>query len=73
MAPLADKRTAQPSAVILDSCTLQSTPESGARASYDGAKRRKGMAVDTLGQLLALRVTPTNEQDRQLSPSKCSG
>lgn len=65
---VADKRKAQPSAVILDSRTLQSTPESGARAGYDGAKRRKGskvhMAVDTLGQLLALRVTPANEQDR---------
>lgn len=65
---VAGKRKAQPSAVILDSRTLQSTPESGARAGYDGAKRRKGskvhMAVDTLGQLLALRVTPANEQDR---------
>ncbi|HZK66341.1 MAG TPA: IS5 family transposase, partial [Chloroflexota bacterium] len=42
--------------------------ESGARAGYDGAKRRKGskvhMAVDTLGHLLALHVTPANEQDR---------
>ena len=48
--------------------TLQSTPESGARAAYDGAKRRKGskvhIAVDTLGHLLALKVTPANEQDR---------
>lgn len=65
---VADKRNAQPSAVIFDSRTLQSTPESGARAGYDGAKRRKGskvhMAVDTLGQLLALRVTPADEQDR---------
>ena len=65
---IADKRKAHPSAMILDSRTLQSTPESGARAGYDGAKRRKGskvhMAVDTLGQLLALRVTPADEQDR---------
>lgn len=61
-------RKAQPSAVILDSRTLQSTPESGARAGYDGAKRRKGAkvhaAVDTLGHLLALHVTPADEQDR---------
>lgn len=61
-------RHGQPRAVILDSRTLQSTPESGARAGYDGAKRRKGSkvhaAVDTLGQLLALHVTPANEQDR---------
>src|SRR6476661_7879072 len=51
-----------------DGRTLQSTPESGARAGYDGYKRRRGskvhMAVDTLGQLLALLVTPANEQDR---------
>lgn len=42
----------QPAAVI-DSHTLQSTPESGAGAGYDGAKRRKGskvhIAVNTLG------------------------
>ena len=61
-------RAAQPTAMILDSRTLQSTPESGARAGYDGAKRRKGakvhVAVDTLGHLLALHVTPANEQDR---------
>jgi len=61
-------RKAQPTAAILDSRTLQSTPESGARAGYDGAKRRNGtkvhIAVDTLGHLLALHVTPANEQDR---------
>lgn len=61
-------RNEQPSAVILDSRTLQSTIESGHRAGYDGGKRKKGskvhMAVDTLGQLLALHVTPANEQDR---------
>jgi transposase len=61
-------REAQPSAAILDSRTLQSTPESGKRAGYDGAKKRKGskthLAVDTLGHLLALLITPANEQDR---------
>lgn len=61
-------RKGQPSAVVLDSRTLQSTPESGARAGYDGAKRRKGAkvhaAVDTLGHLLALHVTPADAQDR---------
>jgi transposase len=65
---LGEGRSPQPSAVILDSRTLQSTPESGARAGWDGAKRRKGtkvhLAVDTLGQLLALHVTPANDQDR---------
>lgn len=65
---LLDGRNEQPSAVILDSRTLQSTLESGNRAGYDGGKRKKGskvhMAVDTLGHLLALHVTPANEQDR---------
>lgn len=65
---LAADRTPDPSAVIFDSRTLQSSPESGARAGYDGYKRRKGSkvhtAVDTLGHLLALHVTPANEQDR---------
>jgi transposase len=61
-------RKPQPTAAVLDSRTLQSTPESGARAAYDGAKRRKGskvhLAVDTLGHLLALHVTAASEQDR---------
>ena len=61
-------RKGQPTAMVLDSRTLQSTPESGARAGYDGAKRRKGSkvhaVVDTLGHLLALHVTPADEQDR---------
>lgn len=65
---LAAGRKQEPSAAILDSRTLQSTPESGNRAAYDGAKRKKGtklhMAVDTLGHLLALHVTPADEQDR---------
>jgi transposase len=61
-------RKAQPTAVILDGRTLQSSPESGERAGYDGHKRKKGskihIAVDTLGHLLALLVTPANEQER---------
>jgi transposase len=62
------QKEAQPSAVILDGRTLQSTPESGSRAGYDGYKRKKGSkvhaAVDTLGHLLALKVTAANEQER---------
>jgi transposase len=61
-------RAPEPTAAILDSRTLQSSPESGGRAGYDGYKRRKGstvhLAVDTLGHLLALTVTPADEQDR---------
>ncbi len=66
---VAEGREKKPTAAILDSRTLQSTPESGKRAGYDGAKRKKGskvhIAVDTLGHLLALRVTPANKQDRE--------
>lgn len=65
---LVAEREPQPSAAILDARTLQSTPESGGRAGYDGAKKKNGskvhIAVDTLGNLLALRVTAANEQER---------
>jgi transposase len=65
---LAEGRSAAPSAAILDSRTLQGTPESAGHAGYDGAKRKKGskvhLSVDTLGHLLALLVTPANEGDR---------
>jgi transposase len=61
-------RAPAPTAVILDGRTLQSTPESGATAGWDGHKRRKGRkvhtAVDTLGHLLAVVVTPANAQER---------
>ena len=69
VARLAQGRTAEPSAAIFESRTLQSTPESGTRAGDDGAKRRRGSqvprAVDTLGQVLALHVTAAHEQDRR--------
>jgi transposase len=65
---LGQGRAPQPSAAIFDSQTLQSTPESGHRAGYDGHKRKQGskvhVAVDTLGQLLSLHVTPASAQDR---------
>jgi transposase len=64
----AQGRCEQPSAVVLDARTLQSSPESGARAGCDGHKKKQGskthMAVDTLGYLLALLVTPANVQER---------
>ncbi len=65
---LAAGRTEEPTAAVLDSRTLRSTPESGARAAWDGHKRTRGsklhLAVDTMGHLLALHVTPANEGDR---------
>jgi transposase len=61
-------RADQPSAVIIDSATRQSTPESGHRAGYDGHKKRNGSkihaAVDTLGEVLVVQVTPANASDR---------
>ncbi len=63
-----EQRKGKPTAAIIDSRTVQSTPESGGRAGYDGHKKRKGskvhIAVDTLGCLLALKVTAANEQER---------
>jgi len=65
---VAQERRGQPGAVILDGRTLQSTCESGPRAGSDGYKRKRGskvhMAVDTLGNLLAVHITPANEQER---------
>ena len=64
----AQDRRGQPSAVILDGRTLPSTCESGPRVGYDGYKRKPGskvhMAVDTLGQLIAVYLTPPNERQR---------
>ena len=61
-------RGPHPSAVVLDGTVLQSTPESGPRAGYSGAKRKQGsklhLAVDTVGHLLALRVTPADVDER---------
>src|SRR5215216_731523 len=66
---LSEGRASDPKAAILDSRTLRSTPESGHRGGYDGHKGKKGSkvhaAVDTLGHLLALRVSPANEDDRK--------
>ena len=68
---LSEGRAPEPTAAILDSPTLRSTPESGSRGGYDGAKPKKGSkvhaAMDALGDLLALHVSSAkssaNEQD----------
>jgi len=66
---LSEGREPDPTAAILDSRTLGSTPESGHRGGWDGHKRKKGSkvhaAVDTLGHLLALHVSPASEQERE--------
>ena len=72
---LSKDRASEPTAAILDSRTLRSTPESGHRGGYDGHKNKKGSkihaAVDTLGHLLALRVSPANEDDRKEVEKLC--
>jgi transposase len=68
-------KKAQPSAIILDGQTLQGTIESGHRAGFDGHKKKNGskihMAVDTLGYLLSIVVTPANEQERDQVEELC--
>lgn len=68
MVRLALERGPHPTAIIMDGRTLQSTPESGGRAGFDGHKKKKGskvhIAVDTLGHLLAIVTTPASEQER---------
>ena len=67
---LKEGRSARPTAAILDGRVLRSTPESGHRAGYSGAKRTKGskvrLAVDTLGLFLALFVTPADVDERKV-------
>jgi Transposase DDE domain len=57
-------RKGQPRTILID----RRTPESGARAGYDGAKQCKGskiyIAVETLGRRLVLKVTATDHGDR---------
>ena len=69
-------RAPTPTAIVLDGRTLQSTPESGHRAGYDGAKKRKGskahIAVDTLGHLLHVVITPANAQERAQVGELCA-
>jgi len=66
---LSEGRTSYPSAAILDARTLRSTPERGHRAGYDAHKVKKGSkvhaAVNTLGHLLALLLSPANEQEKR--------
>lgn len=66
---LGERKSVEPTAAIFDSRTLQGSVENGDRGGYDGHKRKKGtklhLAVDTLGEFLALVVTPANGQDRE--------
>ena len=65
---MAAGRAAEPTAVVLAGRTRPARPERGGRAGDDGPKQRQGaklpLAVATLGQLVALVVTPAHEQER---------
>lgn len=66
---LRERRTAMPSAAIIDSASVRSAQTVGATSSgYDAGKRIKGrkrhIAVDTLGLLLSVIVTAASVQDR---------
>ena len=75
MIRLGEGRTWSPSAAVLDGRTLKSTASSEA-AAYDGAKRVKGrkrhVAVDTPGHLLAAVVSPADVQDRAVVAQLCA-
>jgi transposase len=45
MLRMKDGRPPEPTVAIIDSRTLRSTPESGTRAGYDGAKRKRGFVL----------------------------
>ncbi|WP_092055662.1 transposase [Planctomicrobium piriforme] len=73
---MAQGREATHAAAILDGRVLQSTPESGKRRGYDGGELKKGskvhITIDMLGHLLAVKVSPVNEQERAQVSELCS-
>jgi transposase len=62
-----EHRAPDPTAVILDSQSVRSSPQGGP-TGYDAAKKIKGrkrhLVTDTLGLLVAVLVTAANVQDR---------
>ena len=62
-----EQRAIDPTAAVLDSQSVKTSPQGGPKG-YDAGKKVKGrkrhLVTDTLGLLLAVLVTPANVQDR---------
>lgn len=66
-----EKRDVNPTAAIIDSQSVKTSPQGGPKG-FDAGKKVKGrkrhLVVDTLGLLLAVVVHPANVQDRDGAP-----
>ncbi len=69
-------RNVAPTAAIIDSQSVKTPDQAGARG-YDAGKKIKGrkrhVAVDTLGLVLAIMITPAAVQDRDAAKSLIKG
>lgn len=67
-----EDRAPEPTAAIIDSQSVRTSPQGGPRG-FDAAKKVKGrkrhIATDTLGLLLAVIITPASVQDRDAAPA----
>lgn len=67
-----ERRNADPTAIILDSQSVKTSPQGGPKG-YDRAKKVKGrkrhLVTDTLGLLIAVLVTTGSTTDRAAAPT----